>query len=324
MKFFVMAISVILALGSLLPLWAQEPRKGLKTVSLMPQWIPQAQFAGYMVALEKGFYREAGIDLTLLQGGPDKPPLERLTSGQATFCTCWLANAIEERAAGKKIVCLSQIVQRSSLLLVARPDIKIPEDLNGRKVGVWVGHFYLQPLMFFRKHGIAVQTIPNYSSEALFLKGAVDAMAAMWYNEYHAILNSGINRDEVTVFFMNESGPNFPEDGLYAMEDTYKSDPEMCRDFVDASLRGWKWAFENQEQAIDIVLKYANAAHTGTNRPHQRWMLQRMRDLIMLPDGLSDIGKLKSKDYEYVGHQLTEYDFIKNIPSFEDFYRGPR
>jgi NitT/TauT family transport system substrate-binding protein len=178
--------------------------------------------------------------------------------------------------------------------------------------------------MFFRKHGIAVQTIPNYSSEALFLKRAVDAMAGMWYNEYHSILNSGINQDELTVFFMNESGPNFPEDGLYTMEETYKADPDTCKNFVAASLRGWKWAFENQEETLDIVLKHANAAHTGTNRPHQRWMLQRMRDLILPPENATDLGKLSPKNYEYVGQQLMEYDFIKNIPSFEDFYRGPR
>ncbi len=316
------AVCITLVLAPVFSPWGAEPQKKLISVSLLPQWIPQAQFAGYMVALEKGFYRDVGIDLTLMQGGPGMPPLEALASGKATFATCWLSNAIQERAAGKRIVCVAQIIQRSSLMLVAKPHIKVPADLNGRKVALWAGHFYLQPMTFFRKHGITVEVIPNYSSDTLFLKGAVDAMAAMWYNEYHAILNSGINPDDLTVFFMHESDRNFPEDGLYTMEETYNSDPQMCRDFVAASLRGWEWAFDHQEEALDIVMTYAEAAHTGTNRSHQRWMLQRMKDLILSSKPTSHFGKLDPKDYEYVGHTLKEYHFLEKVPVFEDFYRG--
>lgn len=295
-----------------------------KQVSLMPQWIPQAQFAGYMVAQEKGFYRDLGIDLTLLQGGPGMSPFEMLVSGKATFCTCWLSNAIQERALGKKIVCLAQIIQRSSLMLVARPHVKVPENLNGKKVGLWAGHFYLQPMMFLKKHGVSVEIIPNYSSIALFLAGAVDAMAAMWYNEYHLILNSGIDADELTVFFMNQTGRNFPEDGLYTLQETYEADPQTCKDFVEASLRGWRWAFDHEEGALDIVMRHADAAHTGTNRSHQRWMLQRMKDLVLAAGSDSHLGKLSSRDYEYVSNVLKKNHFIEDIPSYENFYRGNR
>jgi len=275
-----------------------------------------------MVALEKGFYRDVGIDLTLLQGGPGIPPLEALVSGRATFVTSWLSNAIQERAAGEKIVCLAQIIQRSSLMLVTGPNVKKPEDLNGKKVGLWAGHLYLQPMMFFRKHGIAVEIIPNYSSIALFLRGAVDAMAIMWYNEYHLILNSGINPEELTVFLMNSSGRNFPEDGLYTLQETYKADPQMCRGFVDASLQGWKWAFDHKGEALDIVMKYADTAHTGTNRPHQRWMLDRMTDLILSSASDTRLGKLGCRDYEYVANILRKNHLIESIPPYEDFYRG--
>lgn len=321
-KLFALVVCMVLGCGSLFPMYAEAQEKGLRRVSLLPQWIPQAQFAGYMAALEKGFYRDAGIDLELLQGGPGAPPFEMLAAGKATFCTCWLSSAIQERASGKKIVCLAQIIQRSSLMLVARPHIKVPEDLHGKKVGLWAGHFYLQPMMFFRKHGVAVEVIPNYSSEALFLKRGVDAMAAMWYNEYHSILNSGINPDELTVFFLHQSGPNFPEDGLYTIADTYEADPQMCKDFVAASLRGWQWAFEHEEEALDIVLKHANEAHTGSNRPHQRWMLNRMKDLILSPEQTGGMGKLNPEDYKYVGHTLKEHHLIEEIPAFEDFYQG--
>lgn len=301
-----------------------SPGVPLKPISLIPQWIPQAQFAGYMVALEKGFYREAGLDMTLLQGGPDKPPFQLLSAEKATFCTGWLSNAIELHASGEPIVALAQIIQRSALLLVTKKSsgINRPEDLSGKKVGLWAGHFYLQPTVFFRKNDIRPEIIPNYSSVALFLKGGVDAISAMWYNEYDTILNSGIDPDELTVFFMSDFGPNFPEDGLYTLSRTFDADPEMCRAFVAASLRGWMYAFEHMDEALDIVMKFTKAAHTGTNRTHQRWMLARMKDLIIPPEGLAAIGKLSLKDYQWVAEVLTSFGFIHKAPEFKDFYRG--
>lgn len=327
MKLVVTVACMLILLGPVSPAVSDpEPQKELKSVSLLPQWIPQAQFAGYMVALEKGFYRDVGLDLTLRTGGPGSPPFELLASGKATFCTAWLSNAIEARASGFKIVCLAQIIQRSALMLVARKSskIEVPRDLDGKKVALWAGHFSLQPMMFFHKHGITVNVVPNYSSVALFLKGGLDAMAAMWYNEYHSIINSGINPDEMNVFFLNEFGPNFPEDGLYTLESTYDADPQMCGNFAAASLRGWQWVFNHQEQALDIVMKHAESAHTGTNRPHQRWMLNRMKDLILSAEQPGTLGKLRPEDYASVGHVLKEYSFIDKIPDFADLYRGIR
>ncbi len=298
----------------------------LKKVSLAPQWIPQAQFAGYMVALEKGFYRDVGIDLTLLVGGPGKPPFVMLESGQATFCTDWLSNGIEKKASGLGIVNLAQISQRSALILVAKKKrgIEEPQDLNGKTVGLWAGQFELQPKVFFQKYGLKVNIIPNYSSISLFLKGGVDAMSAMWYNEYHTILNSGLNADDLTLFFFSRLGLNFPEDGIYCMEETLRKDPELCGAFVRASIQGWLYAFAHQDEALEIVMKHAKAAHTGTNKAHQRWMLARMKDLI-IPDGdTTNLGKLNPTEYALVGDILKDFRLIDRLPQFDDFYRGPK
>jgi NitT/TauT family transport system substrate-binding protein len=296
----------------------------LTKVSLVPQWIPQAQFAGYMVALEKGFYRDVGLDLTLLEGGPGKPSFELMVSGQATFCTGWLSNAIEMRASGLRIVELAQITQKSALLLVARKSsgIMVPKDLHGKKVGLWTGHFLLEPMVFFRKYGINVEIIPNYSSVALLLKGGVDAISGMWYNEYNTIINSGFNKDELTVFILSDFGPSFPEDGLFTLEKTYESDPDMCQRFVEASIKGWIYAFDNPEEALDLVMKHTEAAHTGTNRNHQKWMLARMKDLVMPKGDEAGVGKLKEEDYVWVGQLLKQYGFVHEVPELKDFYRG--
>jgi len=298
----------------------------LKKVVLVPHWIPQAQFAGYMVALDKGFYRDVSLDLSLMQGGPEIDPFDALEAGKVTFAVGWLSSAIKRRASGLPVVNIAQIVQRSALLIVARKSSGIvkPQDLNGRKVALWGGDFNIPPAVFFRMHDATVKAIPNYSSIGLFLKGAVDATVAMWYNEYHTILNSGLNKDDLTVFPLSEYRISFPEDGLYCMEDTFRSDPQMCLDFVEASLRGWTWAFDNPEEALNIVMKYADAAHTGTNRAHQRWMLARMKDLMAPRTEFSRIGRLLPEDYGSVGNLLKELSVPLNLPRFEDFYRGHR
>ena len=297
----------------------------LKKVSLMPQWIPQAQFAGYMVALDKGFYREAGLDVRLLQGGPGKDGFCAVADGKATFCTGWLSSAITRRASGKRLVNIAQIAQRSALMLVAlkKSGISGPQDLNGKKIGYWVGEFEAPIQCFIKKHGLRVKMIPNYTTVTILLKGAVDAVAAMRFNEYHTLLNSGYNKDELKVLSMEKLGANFPEDGLYCMEDTFNSDPRMCSALTVATLKGWLYAFEHEKEAVDIVMKYAEAANTGTNMAHQRWMLRQMKRLILPSDGgLEEMGLLKRAAYTRVGKSLVELGVIKRLPAFEDFYRG--
>ena len=149
-------------------------------------------------------------------------------------------------------------------------------------------------------------------------------MSAMWYNEYHTILNSGMNADDPTLFFFSRYGLNFPEDGIYCTEETLRKDPEMCAAFVRASIKGWLYAFDNREEAPGIVMKHAKSAHTGTNKAHQRWMLARMKDLI-IPDGdPSGLWKLSPDDYALVCDILQKSRFIDRVPKFEDLYRGPK
>jgi len=312
---------LILWFSSVNTVFAETP---LKKVSLIPQWIPQASFAGYIVALEKGFYLEAGIDLTLHEGGPDKSSFAQVSAGKATFCSGWLAYAIAQRVSGLRVVNLAQIIQRSALMLVARKSsgIKIPKDFNGKTVGLWEGQWRVQPRILFHKFGVKVRIVPAYTSMNLFLKGGVDAITAMWYNEYHKILNSGLNPDELSLFFFSDFGLNMPEDGLYCMEETFKADPQLCARFVQASLKGWLYAFNHEDETVELVMKHADAAHTGTNRAHQRWMLAHMKDLIMPGGDKNRLGKLRPDDYTHAGQLLKESGMIDRLPRFDGFYVG--
>ncbi len=299
--------------------------ENLKKASFLPAWLPQAQFAGYYVAFEKGFYRDHGIDLTIIPGGPSRPSDWYLEQGLTEFSILWLPRGIQMRAQGQPVVNLAQIVQRSGLMLVAKKKsgIRTPKELEGKKVSIWGGGFQIQPYALFRKYGVSVKTIPQSSSVNLFLRGGVDAVSAMWYNEYHTILNSGLNPEELTTFFFNEFDLNFPEDGIYTLERVYKKDPALCCGFVQASLEGWRYAFAHESEAIDIIIDHRRKMGLPASRAHQEWMLEKIKELIEPYDlAARRIGVLSETDYERVSASLVKENMIETTPAFTSFYKS--
>ncbi|MHB8110722.1 MAG: ABC transporter substrate-binding protein [Syntrophorhabdaceae bacterium] len=274
------------------------------------------------MAYDTGIYKRYGLDVRIIQGGAYKQTSEVLERGEADIASIWLSTAMQKRSHGKKLVNIAQIVLRSSLMLIAKKSrgIRKPEDLNGKKVGLWGNDFRIQPEAFFRKHNITVKVVPQSYSVNLFLRDGVDAASAMWYNEYHTILNAGIDAEELTTFSYTDYGLNFPEDGLYIMEDILKKDPAAACSFVKASMEGWKYAFDYPDKAIDIVLKYMVEAKVPANRMHQKWMLERMKDIVMPPGTIP--GSLNKEDYDRVGNELKESGLIKEIPDMDSFAFG--
>jgi NitT/TauT family transport system substrate-binding protein len=304
--------------GAAAPALAAPPA----VVSFLPQWQPQAQFAGYYVAYEKGFYREQGLDVRIMRGGPDRPPSEMLARGRADFGTMFLSTGVIQRARGEKLVCLAQVVQRSALMLVAKKasGINTPQDINGKKVGLWGEDFQGRARAFFRKYGLQVRVIPQSATLNLFLRGGVDVASAMWYNEYHLLLNTGLDPGELTTFRLADYGFNSPEDGIYCREDRVRDHPEVCRKFVRASLQGWQYAFEHPQEALDIVMKYVNAANVATDRVHQKWMLERMRDIIQPQESDVPPGILRQADYQRLSEEFQRDGLIPQIPPFSQFF----
>lgn len=311
----------MLLLSSIIQVYADE--KVLKKATFIPQWVPQAQFAGYYVAHQLGIYKRHGIDLTIIPGGPGRQPSDYLKTRKAQFGTLWLSSGISMRAKGIRIINIAQMIQRSALMLVAKKSsgIKTPQDMNGKKVGVWGPIFQIQPRAFFKKYNLKVKVILQSYSVNLFLRDGVDIASAMWYNEYHTILNSGINTDELTTFFFHKHGLNFPEDGIYILEDNFKKDPDLCKAFVMASIEGWEYAFTHPEEALDIVMENLKNEHIPATRVHQKWMLERMKDLILPQDARIPMGKLLSEDYYRVARGLKDNGLIKKIPELSSFYR---
>lgn len=314
-----LALAALLLAGGF-PAGAQDVT--LPQVSFIPQWLPQAQFAGYYVAYEKGFYRQHHLEVKILRGGPNWPASEMVAQGRVDFGTMFLTTGIDKRAHGSQLVNLAQIVQRSALMLLARKSsgINTPEDINGKRVGLWGDEFRLQPRAFFRQYHLSVREVPQSATLNLFLRGGVEVASAMWYNEYHQILDAGVNPEELTTFFLADYGMNFPEDGIYCLADTARRRPEICRAFVAASIEGWQYAFAHPDEALDIVMQYVKAANVATDRVHQKWMLEKMREIIQPPGWHLPMGTLTPEAYRRVAAALKDSGLIAEIPPFTQFY----
>jgi NitT/TauT family transport system substrate-binding protein len=270
-------------------------------VTLQIKWVTQAQFAGYYVAKDKGFYKDEGLDVTIKPGGPNVAPEQVLAGGGADVVVDWMPAALAAREKGVAMVNIAQPFKHSGLELTCRADtgVKTPADLKGRTLGVWFFGNEYPFLNWMGKLGLKTDGSPSgvkvlkqaFNVDPLIQKQA-DCISTMTYNEYWQVIDAGYKPEQLVVFKYEDQGVATLEDGLYVMEDKLK-DPafvdKMAR-FVRASMKGWAWARENPDAAAKIVLE--NDATGAQTEKHQTRMMGEINKLTAGSDG-----KLDPADY---------------------------
>ena len=278
-------------------------------IVLTPQWAAQSQFAGYYVAQEMGFYKEAGVDVVIEHATTSEKAINRLLSGKSNAITMMLFDAMYQIEHGAEIVNVLQTSQRSGHVIVVRnDDLKKIEDLRGKRVGVWKSNFnYLTQLMNLDLK-LDIEWIQFIQSINLYLSGAIDATMAMSYNELYMIRSSGF--EDKTVISMADIGFDYPEEGVYVSRDYCKKYPDKVVAFVEASRRGWEWAHNHPEQALDIVMKVMEQEHIPASRRHQEWMLREVLRL-QCPAGESKPSfTLSARKVKELNDLLIRYGWI--------------
>jgi NitT/TauT family transport system substrate-binding protein len=265
---------------------SETPTPELEPVSMQLQWVTQAQFAGYYVALDKGWYHDEGIDLTINPGGPDLLPVDLVASGQRDFGTSLAADLSVAIQQGQPLISIGQIQQKNGLVLVAfkSSGIEKPQDFVGKKVGVWLGSWEAQFNALMAKQGIAPQDFELMSqgwSMDPFLKRELDVASAMIYNEYHVVLESGVSSAELNIIDYADYDLDFPGDLLFTTRAMAEQKPELCVGMLRASLLGWQYAIDNPAEAADIVLKYDKSG--VQTREHQLSMMEEISRLVNVP-----------------------------------------
>jgi NitT/TauT family transport system substrate-binding protein len=267
-------------------------------VTLQLKWVTQAQFAGFYVAKDKGFYEEAGLDVEIKPGGPDIAPPQVIAGGGADVIVDWMPSALASREKGVPLVNIAQPFKRSGLQLTCRNEsgIKSPADFKDKTLGVWFYGNEYPFLAWMAKLGIKTDGSPGgvkvikqgFNVDPLLQKQA-DCISTMTYNEYWQLIEAGMKPEELTVFKYEDQGVATLEDGLYVMEEKLK-DPkfvETMAKFVKASMKGWDYARQNPDEAVKIVLD--NDASGAQTEQHQTTMMQEVNKLTEGSDGTLDV-----------------------------------
>lgn len=313
-------ITVLLVLNLINPIQAQNVK-----ITFSPHWIPQAQFAGFYVALDKEFYKDAGLDVQIIHTSADVSSLDLLKKGKADVVSSFLMDGIKLRVSGLPLVHIAQLSQHSALMMVTKKKSGIDsiEKLKGKKLGIWSSGFDDIPFAFMHEKKIDMQVVRIHSTINLFLMDGIDAMTVMNYNEYDQIINSGINEDELNTFYFADYGYDIPEDGLYCLESTYSEKKAALEKFVKATIKGWDYASKNKDYTIDLVVAEMKKAHLPNNKAHQRWMLDRVLELITPGEKKVKRGELLESDYKHALDIIKLNSEIKiNDLKMEDFYLG--
>ncbi|MDP2740407.1 MAG: ABC transporter substrate-binding protein [Pseudorhodobacter sp.] len=288
--------------GAFLAAFAAGGANAADDVTLQLKWVTQAQFAGYYVAQAQGFYTEENLNVTILPGGPDVAPTQVIAGGGADVVIDWMPSALAAREKGLALVNIAQPFKSSGMMLTCLKETGItsPADFADKTLGVWFGGNEYPFLNWMSSLGLKTDgsaggvTVlkQGFNVDPLLQKQAA-CVSTMTYNEYWQVIDAGIAPEDLVTFKYEDQGVATLEDGLYVMEANL-ADPafedKMVR-FVRASMKGWKWAEANPDEAAMIVLD--NDATGAQTETHQKRM---MGEIAKLTSGSN--GTLDEADYQ--------------------------
>lgn len=306
-------IAFVLLLGVGLAL----PAQALETVTLQLKWKHQFQFAGYYAAIEKGFYRDAGLDVRLIEADTSTDPAREVVEGHADFGIGTSALLLA-RQEGAPVIVLGVIFQHSPFVLLARDggDIHTVHDLKGRRI-------MLEPhadelLAYLHREGMGadqVTTLPHSLGIDELVKGKVDAISAYSTNEPYALEQLGISPLQFTP---RAEGIDFYGDNLFTTERMVRAHPARVRAFREASLKGWSYAMEHPEEIIDLILtKYSQEFSRAHLQNEARQMIPLIQPVLV------EMGTSSLHRWQHIADIYAELGLLPMETSLDGFLYDP-
>lgn len=293
-------------------------------MTFMPQWTPQAQFAGFYMAQEMGFYAQEGLDVEIrhIKANSTESILTQLVSGKVQIAGQQLLQSIIARSDGQKILNVMQITQKSGLWCVSRTPVSKPEDLQGMKIGKWkVGYSEFCDILE-TYNNLHINWVPFINGINLYVYGAVDATLCYSFSEYIALQLAIGDIPDNQVLKFSDFGYECPEDGLYVTEEYYARNRDAVDKFVRASKKGWEYARTHKKQTLEVVMRICSENHIVTNRAMQERMLDNYISLQTNPaTGKIDFAPVAEPVYNDVTRALLETGYIVNKPEYKEVIR---
>jgi len=249
-------------------------------------WTPEAEFAGYLVAKAMGFYSQAGLDVTILPGGPNVNDVQQLVSGAADVTIDRTSTLFQAWSKGVPIKAIAETDAVPQIWLVGRKSdgINTVSDLKGKRIGIYSDDAFIVDTML-KNMGISLNQVK------IFFQGFnVNGFVANKYpvseiyltSDLQTILQGGIKQSQLTVFKPASYGAGIIHGVLMANDKIIQSNPGALTKFVQATLRGWEYSYAHPYKAISIVLKAAGSS--GGTRAYQTAGLAVMKT-IQWPNG---------------------------------------
>jgi NitT/TauT family transport system substrate-binding protein len=283
---------------------ASTPTGKPVNVTLQLQWVTQAQFAGYIAAYGKGFYKDQGLNVKIVPAGTDTVPQTTVDDGgSADFAIAWVPKALQSREKGANITDVGQVFQKSGTLQISMKDknITAPAQLKGKTVGDWgFGNEY-ELFAGMTNNGINpgkdVKIVTQQFDMNAFLAGDIDAAQAMTYNEYAQVLEAKNPKSgklyqpsDLNVINWNEVGTAMLQDAVWANTTKLKSPAFQSTTvkFLTASYQGWIYCAAHPTECRDMVVQ----AGSKLGASHQLWQTNEASKLVWpSPQGIGMVDK---------------------------------
>jgi NitT/TauT family transport system substrate-binding protein len=298
----------------------------LTNISIQLQWVPQAQFAGYYAAQDLGYYKAAGLNVKLLNGGPQIVPGQVVASGRAQFGVNWLTALLAARDQGTNLVDIAQVFSRSGMteLTWKSSGINSVAKMKDKKVANWLGGDQYELFAALTKQGMdpannkGVTIVQQPFDMQLLLNHQVDAASAMTYNELAQVLETKnpktgklYSLKDLNVIKMQNIGAGMLEDNLFSTASylTSKAHQQIAEKVIGATLQGWIYCRDHVAQCVNFTLK----AGPTLPRGHQMWMMNQINQLAW--PSTTGIGIMDKASYARTWKLMKQFGGIKKTPT---------
>ncbi len=296
------------------------PATPLERVTLQLKWLHQAQFVGFYMAQENGYYEQEGLEVLFLEGGPEIDISKEVITGRADFAVTSPEELLINRSRSDPLTAIAAVYRHSAVLFLSKAGSEIvrPQDFAGKTVSasapVGASDFEIQFLSLMKQLQIdvsGIQVVPYDASYAGFIRGDVDITPAYFTGGLIKLRQQGL---DLNLIWPSDYGIHFYSDILATSESMVADNPELTTRFLRASLRGWQDAISHYEQAASVTLKYAGS----TDLEVQTAMMEAMLPLVNT--GEDSIGWMKANVWRDMYHILEEQDLLARQYDVEKAY----
>ena len=285
-------------------------------VTLQLKWTHQFQFAGYYMAKAKGYYDEAGLDVTINPAQPEKNPVLQVIQDEADF-GIGHSELILNYAKGDPVVVLGVVLQRSPMGLVTiDPTINSPSDFHGKKM--MLDNNMAEIFAYMRQYSVDRRDVilhrHRLASPVELLRGGVDVLSI-----YKSTAHAGLQElrqagHEVKVFYPHEQGIDFYGDNLFTTQRMIMERPNAVRAFREASFKGWHYAINNPEETVRYILENYITPKTYEELLKEAEVLTEFMNASRIYPG-----NMTEDHWRSIAQTYRDLDYLKSIPDLSNF-----